>query len=64
MPTVAIDQYGGAISATRHLLELGHRAIAHIAGPAGSLEAQLRLAGYQVARCSAAGLHAASAGVW
>jgi DNA-binding LacI/PurR family transcriptional regulator len=45
IPTVAIDQYGGAVSATRHLLELGHRRIAHIAGPAGSLEAQLRLAG-------------------
>jgi len=45
IPTVAIDQYGGAASATRHLLELGHRRIAHIAGPAGSLEAQLRLAG-------------------
>jgi DNA-binding LacI/PurR family transcriptional regulator len=43
--TVAIDQYGGAVSATRHLLELGHRRIAHIAGPIGSLEAQLRLAG-------------------
>jgi DNA-binding LacI/PurR family transcriptional regulator len=45
IPTVAIDQYGGAVSATRHLLELGHRRIAHIAGPAGSLESQLRLAG-------------------
>jgi DNA-binding LacI/PurR family transcriptional regulator len=45
IPTVAIDQYGGAVSATRHLLELGHRRIAHIAGPAGSLEVQLRLAG-------------------
>ncbi|HEX5195272.1 MAG TPA: LacI family DNA-binding transcriptional regulator [Solirubrobacteraceae bacterium] len=45
IPTVTIDQYGGAVSATRHLLELGHRRIAHIAGPAGSLEAQLRLAG-------------------
>ena len=47
VPTVAIDQYGGAVMATRHLLELGHRAIAHIAGPAGSLEAQLRLAGFR-----------------
>ncbi len=47
IPTVAIDQYGGAAAATRHLLELGHRRIAHIAGPVGSLEAQLRLAGCQ-----------------
>jgi len=45
IPTVAIDQYGGAASATRHLLELGHRRVGHIAGPAGSLEAQLRVAG-------------------
>ena len=45
IPTVAIDQYGGAASATRHLLELGHRRIGHIGGPAGSLESQLRLAG-------------------
>jgi len=56
VPTVAIDQYGGAVLATRHLLELGHRTIAHIAGPAGSLEAQLRLAAFRdtlsAARCS------------
>ena len=45
IPTIAIDQYGGAVAATRHLLELGHRRIAHIAGPARSLEAQRRLAG-------------------
>jgi DNA-binding LacI/PurR family transcriptional regulator len=45
--TVAIDQYGGAVLATRHLLGLGHRVIAHIAGPAGSLEAQLRLAAFR-----------------
>jgi DNA-binding LacI/PurR family transcriptional regulator len=45
IPTVAIDQYGGAVAATQHLLSLGHRRIAHIAGPAGSLEAKLRLAG-------------------
>jgi DNA-binding LacI/PurR family transcriptional regulator len=44
IPTVAIDQYGGAVTATRHLLELGHRRIAHIAGPVGSIEAQLRVA--------------------
>jgi DNA-binding LacI/PurR family transcriptional regulator len=47
IPTMAIDQYSGAVAATRHLLELGHRRIAHIAGPAHSLEAQLRLAGCQ-----------------
>ncbi len=45
VPTVAIDHYGGAAVATRHLLELGHRRIAHIAGPADSQEAQLRVFG-------------------
>jgi DNA-binding LacI/PurR family transcriptional regulator len=54
VPTVAIDQYGGAFLATQHLLELGHRAIAHIAGPVGSLEAKLRLDAFRDA-LSAAG---------
>ena len=30
---VLVDNAGGATSAARHLLELGHRTIAHIAGP-------------------------------
>ena len=33
--------------ATRHLLDLGHRAIACISGPAITRVAQLRMAGYQ-----------------
>ncbi|WP_017904077.1 LacI family DNA-binding transcriptional regulator [Pseudomonas asplenii] len=43
---VRIDHEEGAYLATRHLLELGHRAIAHIGGPKDTSVAQLRLAGY------------------
>ena len=33
-PTVTIDQFEGARMATRHLLDLGHRTVHHVAGPA------------------------------
>ena len=42
IPVVAVDQVAGATSATRHLLDLGHRTVWHVSGPSGSLEAQLR----------------------
>ena len=44
---VRIDHEYGAYLATRHLLELGHRDIAMIGGPAGTSVAQMRLAGYR-----------------
>ncbi|WP_426114800.1 LacI family DNA-binding transcriptional regulator [Pseudomonas sp. DSP3-2-2] len=44
---VRIDHELGAYLATRHLLDLGHRHIACIRGPAQTSVAQLRLAGYQ-----------------
>lgn len=43
---VRIDHEYGAYLATRHLLELGHRDIATIGGPAHTSVAQMRLAGY------------------
>ncbi|KAF0864076.1 LacI family DNA-binding transcriptional regulator [Pseudomonas sp. LD120] len=43
---VRIDHQYGAYLATRHLLELGHRDIACIAGPANTSAAQMRLAGF------------------
>ncbi|EPJ90970.1 LacI family DNA-binding transcriptional regulator [Pseudomonas psychrophila] len=43
---VRIDHELGAYLATRHLLDLGHRDIACIAGPAITRVAQLRMAGY------------------
>ena len=44
---VRIDHEYGAYLATRHLLELGHRDIACIGGPAHTSVAQMRLAGYR-----------------
>lgn len=43
----AFDQEGGGYLATRHLLTLGHRSIAHIAGPADHTDATDRRAGYE-----------------
>ena len=48
-PVVAVDQSGGAAAATRHLLELGHRNIWHIAGPEDWLEAEQRIEGWRSA---------------
>lgn len=42
-PAVAGDDAGGTLRAVRHLVELGHRTVHHIAGPAGSVPAQQRL---------------------
>ena len=39
-PVVAVDQVAGAVSATRHLLELGHETVWHISGPRDFIEAQ------------------------
>jgi DNA-binding LacI/PurR family transcriptional regulator len=47
LPVVAVDQFAGAALATRHLLELGHPTVAHIAGPADFLEAALRTDGWR-----------------
>src|SRR5262249_8424583 len=46
MWTAAVDQFAGAERATRLLLDLGHRSIAHIAGPQDSLLARQRLDGW------------------
>jgi LacI family transcriptional regulator len=50
---VALDDRRAAFMATNHLLGLGHRAIAHIAGPDDSETAARRLAGYQDAMAGA-----------
>jgi DNA-binding LacI/PurR family transcriptional regulator len=43
VPVVEVDQDAGAEKATRHLLELGHRTVWHIAGPPEFLESGKRL---------------------
>jgi DNA-binding LacI/PurR family transcriptional regulator len=47
LSAVAIDHYSGAVAATRHLLELGHRTVFHIAGPADREDPGARLAGWR-----------------
>lgn len=42
-----VDNEYGAREAMRHLVDLGHRRIAHLAGPDGSLEAAARTRGWQ-----------------
>jgi DNA-binding LacI/PurR family transcriptional regulator len=46
---VVVDDEGGAITATEHLIERGYRRIAHLAGPARISIAQLRERGYRKA---------------
>lgn len=49
VPVVAVDQVAGAAAATRHLLELGHRTVWHVAGPSDWLEARQRIEGWTTA---------------
>ena len=53
MPTVDSDSFRGAIAATEHLLELGHRRIAFLGGRQDLESAQLREQGYRSAHQSA-----------
>jgi LacI family transcriptional regulator len=47
--SVIVDDEAGAALAIRHLLELGHRRIAHVAGPQDADTARRRLRGYRAA---------------
>ena len=47
VPVVAVDQFAGAMIATRHLLELGHRTVWQIAGPRDFIEGQQRVEGWR-----------------
>ncbi len=44
---LAINQTQGAFEAVRHLIDLGHRRIAHIAGPSSHRDSSERLAGFE-----------------
>lgn len=43
---VSIDQYRGARAAVRHLIELGHRRVIHLAGPRDAPDSIERVRGY------------------
>ena len=48
VPVVAVDQFARARrSPPRHLLDLGHQTVWHIAGPPSSLESQQRRSGWR-----------------
>jgi len=48
-PAVGTDQLTGARGATRHLLELGHRTVHHLAGPQDWLDGRWRVEGWREA---------------
>ena len=47
VPIVAVDQERGAAAATQLLLELGHRKVAHVAGPEDWSSARRRMEGWR-----------------
>ncbi|MBS2964871.1 LacI family DNA-binding transcriptional regulator [Actinocrinis puniceicyclus] len=49
VPTVGSNNWNGGLLATRHLLELGHRRVAIVAGPRDVLCSRARVAGYRFA---------------
>ncbi|HEU4423302.1 MAG TPA: LacI family DNA-binding transcriptional regulator [Pilimelia sp.] len=49
VPCVSSTNWTGGLSATRHLIELGHRRIGMIGGPPRRLSARARLDGYRAA---------------
>jgi LacI family repressor for deo operon, udp, cdd, tsx, nupC, and nupG len=53
LPSVCVDHEAAAFAATSHLLDLGHRRIAHIAGAQGSSMSQHRLRGFRRALAAA-----------
>jgi LacI family repressor for deo operon, udp, cdd, tsx, nupC, and nupG len=49
LPTVGIDNVAAAKAAVLHLIEAGHRRVAHIAGPVANVLTKERLVGYLAA---------------
>jgi Transcriptional regulators len=49
VPSVGATNWNGGIAATRHLIELGHRRIGMIGGPADMLCSRARIDGYKAA---------------
>ena len=53
MHTAAVDQRAGAMAAVMHLIELGHRSIAHLSGPLDWYDARAREQGWRDALADA-----------
>jgi DNA-binding LacI/PurR family transcriptional regulator len=49
VPVAAVDQMAGAAAATRHLLNLGHKTVWHLAGPPDWNDAEERIEGWKTA---------------
>ena len=49
IPIATVDQRAGAMAATRHLLNLGHKTVWHLAGPNDWQEADERISGWKAA---------------
>jgi len=49
VPSATVDQRAGAAAATRHLLNLGHRTVWHLAGPTDWQDAEERIVGWRSA---------------
>lgn len=49
LPTIESDNFGGALTGTRHLIELGHRRIGFVSGRPDLRSSSLREAGYRQA---------------
>lgn len=49
IPVATVDQRAGAAAATRHLLNLGHKTVWHLAGPTDWQEAEERIIGWRSA---------------
>jgi DNA-binding LacI/PurR family transcriptional regulator len=47
IPVATVDQVAGAAAATRHLLQLGHKTVWHLAGPSDWKEAEERIEGWR-----------------
>jgi DNA-binding LacI/PurR family transcriptional regulator len=53
IPVAAVDQAAGAAAATRHLLDLGHKTVWHLAGPPAWNDAEERIEGWRSALTAA-----------
>lgn len=63
MSSVSIDNRAGTVAMTRHLLDQGHRRLVFVAGPAGTFDADERLAAFRDT-LQAAGVPLPADAVW